>query len=291
MMAAALFAISACLPASAGSDWILARDLAAALPEMAGLPPETPLAPAPAPGAIRVFRVSELRSLAVRWRLESAPEREVCVARPVARLDPARLLEAMRKEVSDARIEILEFSRQPAPEGTIEFPRQGLRHGTSGTFWAGWVRYAGSRRFNIWARVDITAQVNRVLAIGELRPGQPITAAQVMLAIRREFPGGGPYARSLDEVVGKCPRLGIAAGAAIRVDRLEAVKDVARGDTVRVEVRNGGAVLAFEGQAEAPGAIGEKIPVRNPASQKRFLARVEGKGKVAVDAAAAQVKP
>jgi flagella basal body P-ring formation protein FlgA len=51
---------------------------------------------------------------------------------------------------------------------------------------------------------------------------------------------------------------------------------------VKVEVINGGAKLEAEGVAEAAGALGETITVRNPDSKRSFRARVEGPGKVSV---------
>jgi flagella basal body P-ring formation protein FlgA len=72
---------------------------------------------------------------------------------------------------------------------------------------------------------------------------------------------------------------------------LENPKEVVIGDTVTVEVRNGGAHLELEAQAEGSGAVGETIPVRNPESHRRFLARVEGKGRVSVGPAASKVNP
>jgi hypothetical protein len=57
---------------------------------------------------------------------------------------------------------------------------------------------------------------------------------------------------------------------------------VGRGDTVRVEVRSGGVLLAFDAAAESSGRAGEAVIVKNPANSRRFQARVEGKGKVSV---------
>lgn len=57
---------------------------------------------------------------------------------------------------------------------------------------------------------------------------------------------------------------------------------VASGDTVRVEVRSGAVLLAFDATAESAGHAGEGVIVRNPINGKRFRAVVEGKGKVAV---------
>jgi flagella basal body P-ring formation protein FlgA len=287
----ALFAL-ACLAVAPGSDQILLRDLAPSFPSLASAAPDTPVALAPAPGVMRVFRAEELRRLAVRLRLPAPPpDEEICVTRPVAAPDPARLLAAMQKELPEAAIEILEFGRQPVPEGEIEFPARQLRRGAGGALWLGSIHYGSNRRFTIWAKVKVTVAVERVVAVGDLAAGQPIGAAQLAAQTRREYPSSEPFASSIGQVAGKWPRLPIRDGADIRTDLLESPREVMRGDTVRVEVRNGGAHLELEATAEASGAFGEIIPVLNPISKKRFPARVEGKGRVSVDAAAARVMP
>jgi flagella basal body P-ring formation protein FlgA len=197
----------------------------------------------------------------------------------------------MQKELPQATIEILEFSRQPVPEGEIEFPVRQLRRGAGGALWLGCVHYGGNRRFTIWAKVKVLVAVERVVAVGDLPSGQPIQAAQLMAQTRQEYPSSESFAQSIDQVAGKWPRLPIRAGTDIRTDLLETPRDIMRGDTVRVEVREGGAHLELEATAEASGAFGEVIPVLNPVSKKRFPARVEGKGRVSVDAAAAKVMP
>ena len=65
----------------------------------------------------------------------------------------------------------------------------------AGSLWIGSVRYGGNHRFSIWARVKIAVRVERVLALTDLRPGQPITAAQVELAARDETPPLGRWRR------------------------------------------------------------------------------------------------
>jgi flagella basal body P-ring formation protein FlgA len=270
---------------------ILARDMAPAIPVFASIAPDTALALAPAPGVSRVFSLPELERMALRWGLPAAPETEICVERPVAAPDPAKLLLAMRKEIPEARIEILDYSRHPQPEGEIEFPRRGLQDGAAGALWMGCVHYGSNRRFTIWARVKVLVTVERVLAAGDLRAGQPIAPGQATFQTRDEFPATEPFAKALDQVVGKWPRLLIRAGSAIRLDQLELPKEVARGDTVHVEVRNGGVRMEVDAQAEASGALHETIPVLNTSSKKQFLARVEGKGRVSVDASTAKVLP
>lgn len=58
--------------------------------------------------------------------------------------------------------------------------------------------------------------------------------------------------------------------------------EVARGDTVQVQVVSGGVLLAFETQAESSGHIGEQVTVRNPVGGQRFRGVVESRGKVVV---------
>jgi len=278
-------AITACLALSPGSAEITARDLAPAWPAVRTLAPDTPVAPAPMPGVTRRFHPLELRQLAARWHLSQAPAGTLCVAWPVKTLDTGRLLDAMRRSWPAASIEILDFSRQPAPEGPLDFPKSAVRREAGVALWNGWVTYAGNRRFHIWARVRLTESVPRVVAVGDLEPGRPIGESQVSAVTRQEFPSDEPYARSVAEVAGRWPRRAIPAGAAVRTDQLTEPKVVAAGDTVEVEARNGGALLKLEGTAESAGAVGETITVRNPSSRQLIRARVVGPGKVSVDPA------
>jgi hypothetical protein len=61
-----------------------------------------------------------------------------------------------------------------------------------------------------------------------------------------------------------------------------AAREVERGDPVRVQVRSGGVLLAFDALAESPGAAGEAVLVRRAADGRRFRARIEGPGKVVI---------
>ena len=285
MIALVYLALAACLAVDPASDQITARDLMPGFPELAAIDPATRLAFAPAAGVTRVLRTPELRQLAARFQLPASPDHEICIQRPASSLDPAALLAAMRTALPGARLEILDYSRQPAPVGTIEFSRESLRPesvGRGGAMWNGVVRYAGNRRFSIWARVKVTVTEERIVAIADLRAGQPIEAGQILLQTREEFPAIGRFARKIAEVAGKWPRTAIRAGTEIRTDALVAAKEVVHGDSVRVDVSAGATHLEFQGVAESSGAVGEIISVRNPESNKRFRARVDGRGRVSV---------
>jgi flagella basal body P-ring formation protein FlgA len=271
------WAAAACLAVGAGTDEILVRDLAPAFANSAGLPLDTPVALAPAPGVQRRFSIAELRRLALRLHLPD-PQREVCVERPVAPLDPARIVAAMQAQFPEARIELLDHGRYPVPDGELEFPRAGLR----GAMWHGFVRYAGRHRAAVWARVKVSIAAVRVVAVEDLRPGRPIDASMLKIETRDDLPAAEPSPATLADVAGKIPRRLIRVGTPIRSAWLAEPKAVVRGETVQVEVREGGALLQLDGQAQASGAIGQTIPVLNTMSKKRFQARVEAKGKVSV---------
>jgi flagella basal body P-ring formation protein FlgA len=58
--------------------------------------------------------------------------------------------------------------------------------------------------------------------------------------------------------------------------------DIQRGDKVAVRVISGEVLLMFEAEAVSAAHIGESVIVLNPENGRRFVARVEDKGKVIV---------
>jgi flagella basal body P-ring formation protein FlgA len=291
MMPLAALAVTGCLAVGAGSDQILAGDFTAAIAGLTVPAPETAVAFAPAPGIQRVFHVAELRRLAERFGWSGELNADLCVERPVSPPDPAQFLVAMRKAMPEADISLVDYGRQAVPAGEIEFPPGGLHPGSAGSLWIGYVRYARTRRFEIWARVKVLVAVTRLVAAADLAPGHAIATDQVRLETAREVPPAVPAMASPVDAIGKWPRTVIRAGTAIRAAMLENPKEVMRGDTVTVDVFNGAAHLELEALADRSGAIGETIPVVNPDSHKRFSARVEGKGKVSVGRPAGKVNP
>ena len=274
-------AMAGCLALGAGSDQILLRDLASAFSGAQELPLDAVVSLAPAPGVERRFEIAELRRIALRLNLPE-PRGEVCVERPVAPLDPAPILAAMQAQLPAARIELLDYSRHPMPEGAPEFPLTGLRQAAAGAFWSGSIRYGGVHRLAIWARVNVSLRALRVVAVGNLSPGRALESSALRVETRDEFPSADAFPVAIEEVVGKVLRRPVRSGTAIRSAWLEASKAVTRGDTVQVEAREGAALVQLPGQAQGSGAIGQTVLVLNPMSNKRFPARVEGRGRVSV---------
>jgi flagella basal body P-ring formation protein FlgA len=272
MIPLAVLAIATCVPVEAPQDQITAADLERAIPGWSAADPAAPVAFAPVPGVVRIMREAELRRAAQRLGSGAEPAGDTCFQRPVAPIAPARMLEAMRQQLPAARIEILEASRASAPAGPVEFPLSGLRPG----YWSGYVRFGAGHKFAIWARIRASWTVRRVVAADDLRVGEPVSAAQLRLEDREEFPAAAPTDASvrLEDFAGLAPRRAIAAGTALLKGW--------RGDHVKVEVVSGAARLEAEAIAEASGTLGDMIPVQNPDTKRRYRARVESAGRVSV---------
>jgi flagella basal body P-ring formation protein FlgA len=283
MMPLAAFAIGGCLAVAPAADQILARDLAPAFPTFSGSFPNTPVGIAPAPGVHRLFLIPELARVAARLNLGAPALKDLCFERPLVPLDAGRLVAAMQKTLPGAEIEVMDFNRMGAPEGDIEFPRAGLRRTPSGVYWNGIVHYAGMRRYLIWAKVRIKAPGVRIVAAESIRSGKPIEPGQLRVEQSNGFPSAVAYPASLEEVCGRVLRRSVTKGTAIRVEWLEAAKDVRAGDNVKVEVRSGAAHLLLDGQAVGSASAGQAVWVVNPETHKRFAARVEAPGRVTVE--------
>ncbi|MGA2736004.1 MAG: flagellar basal body P-ring formation chaperone FlgA [Bryobacteraceae bacterium] len=270
-----------CLPVSGQS--ILAGDMARAVPAFAGLAPELALGFAPAPGASRAYGSAELARLARRYGLAVEPGMEACFTRPLETLTSERVTAALRVSMPEARIEVVEFSRQPIPPGELRFPVSGLRvdqTSSSPLLWHGAISGSGQDDFPVWAKARIRVSGKRVAAAEALMPGRPIERSQ----LREEPYEGPPGFPQLSQVVGCVPRRPIPSGTAIEQRWLDAAVDVLRGERVQVEIRSGRARVLLEGLAQSSGRRGEVIGVRNPANGKILRATVTDRGRALLTA-------
>jgi flagella basal body P-ring formation protein FlgA len=273
---------------SVESTSIRAKDLAHAVEVFAAVPPDTVVAHAPVPGARRILRGAEILQLARKHSLplETAPD--VCFAWPMEALDRSRVLEAMHKalDLPDATVKLIEISLQPAPRGELSFSaaRIGIParpDRASPVLWRGDVIYGGGHRFSVWAKVEITAPVTRIVAAVALKSGEPILPGHVRAETSKAF----PVLRNiltLDSVIGRSPVRAIPAGTELRSVDLSSPRAVNSGDSVNIEVRSGNTRLALTGIALTPGSVGDTISVRNLESKKVFRAQVTGTGNAVV---------
>ncbi len=263
-------------------DRITGKDLAAAVPIFAALDPNLVIGTTPMVGVPRIMHVEELVKIASQNNIDAPePFREVCFERPTELLTADKLLPVLRSAVAmeGAQIEVLDFSHFAIPLGTLEFKLASL---TPAGLWRGRVIYGESRSAPIWAKVRVTTVSTWVEPTQMLLPGKVVELSQLVLRTGPRFPFGPVPLSDLDLAVGREPIRTIQPGAPIFAALLQPAHEVERGDKVSVEVQSGGALLEFEGTAEASGRLGDSISIRNPENGKSFQARVDGKGKVSV---------
>ena len=281
MMLASVFL--SCIAVSGLS--ITAHHLAEAVPAFVPANPDAFVSYAPDPGIQRVFPGAELRQALGRFGYKTEePLPNVCFARPVAVITTEAALKAMHTTLGEtAKIQIVELSLMPAPEGELVFPREGL--GTPPVaLWRGYVKYdGGEKKFPVWARLMVTVPIIRAIANEELKPGLPIRASQIRMETEETFPERRTTAQSAKEIDGLLPARPITAGTPVWNDAVRFPPDVEKGQRVTVTVHSGNAQLSFDAEAQAAAHIGEFVALKNPESGKVFRARVAAKGSAAID--------
>jgi flagella basal body P-ring formation protein FlgA len=256
---------------------ILARDVARVVRAFAAADPSIELAKAPVVGAQRIVTPQEMtvwsRKVGVDARMEA------CFELATSPLTEKELLPALKRVFPRANVEIVELGDMRVPMGELEFARGGL---DPNGVWRGRVVYGAGRSMPVSVRVRVTEERSWVEARQVLPAGKAITADQITVARGARPVFERADLRSIEEVAGKKPTRVLGPGARIYASMLVSPPQVDRGDKVQVEVSEGGAFLEFEAEAENPGHIGDTVFLRNPESGRRFQAKVEGKGKVAI---------
>jgi flagella basal body P-ring formation protein FlgA len=275
---------AACHPVEA--DEIYGRNLAAAVPALAGLPPGIPVGHAPVPGMERVFTPPELRHLAREYGLDpSGFLANVCFIWPVEPLTPTAIGQAIEKTLAgrSPQIEIVSWSLAPAPRGELVFPMTGLDALTDKpTIWKGYVIYGGARHFATWANVRISVGETHLVLDKPLQAGVETDKAQIHTESYR-----GPLQRehaltNIAQLRNLIARHDLPAGVTLFGSMFEAPREVKLGELVTVVVENGGARVETQGVARQAGRHGEIITVLNPKTGRAYRARIEGKSSVTV---------
>lgn len=275
MMLLSLLAAAACLPVSGPT--ITAKDVAAAVPGYVARDGAPAFGFAPTPGVVRSVHATELRQYLDREQYQGpVPTGNVCYARPMAVLSEAAVKSAMQSVLgADAKIDVVELSRFPAPLGTPVFDRRDIGNPPI-AFWRGYVPYDGDKKFPVWARVKLSVHTTRLIALEDLRPGAPIRPEQVDIETAEDFPASHVTPASVNQVIGALPRRFINAHTPVWEDAIDPPNQITKGDRVNVTVHSGRARLSFDAEAETSGRSGEMVSFKNPESGKVFRARVAG---------------
>ncbi len=276
--AAVTMAADNCL--SIRGDWIMANDLAAAIPDFGRATGRT-LSVTPLAGAQRRFSRADLRRLARGFGLSDEGSGDwpdsVCFAYSLAPLSKQSVIEAIRRSASsEVAFELTEFSLFPVPPGNIEFKNVAFRpdRPDGSKLLIGRVEYGRGRRVPIWARVRSLSKPTGLVAVAELRPGVRLQAEHVRVGTLEI--GAGNYLTATSQIEGFTVRRKVAVGTPLTANLLVRRSEVTAGETILISVRSGSAQLSFESRAETGGSAGELILLKNPDSGQRFRARVEG---------------
>lgn len=267
-------------------DVIRMSDLAAAAPVFSHADADAMVAYSPLPGSVRILQAAQLARLAHRFGIGDGEFRDICFQRAMRVLQEQELLEACRQALAipGAEVELVDFSRFPAPVGDLVFPRSGLSFtpSTVPMLWRGYIAYGGGHRFPIWARLKIRARLNRVVATDNLITSKPVRADQLRIEPLDGVPDAFAPAQALEQVVGKNLLRPLRSGATVSLDDVSTTITIRRGDKVDVDFEFGGVRLRFEAAAEMDGRIGDQIRLRNLQSSSTFLAEVSGRNQARV---------
>ena len=265
-----------CLPTGGGR--ILGSDLAAADARFSALPVSLQLGYAPIPGTTRVFAPAELQRIARANGIAMANVSEVCFEVPLHAPTDTEFVEPMQRALPHGvDLHLLDRSHSAIPAGIVEFPLSGLdpAAGYDGDqLWRGFIQYTDTRRIAVWARVGVRVSYSAVLARTDLGADSPIEAAALKMETRSGPLKREPTATRLEQVTGRILQHPLKAGMEIPVSLLRDPPAVRRGDSVRVEVQSGRAVLQFDAIAQSNGGAGEMTELRNPVNGRIFRARI-----------------
>jgi flagella basal body P-ring formation protein FlgA len=283
--------LSACVAIE--GERIRAGEIAATVSVFRALESETDLGPAPVPSVRRILTKAQLLRLALANGVsgDGLPE-SLCLERRQESLSPTALETALSASAAKIfpgaalRIELVDFSRQPVPNGTIQFQRPGVLGGVnklpdSPVLWRGTLTTGERRTLPIWAKVRILTERACWMSSQDLSAGTALASG----SLRREVRWLNPFlfaAECADLSVGSfMARRRLRAGQVITKFDLAALPTVRRGESVQASLSMSNATLRFPAIAETDGVAGSPVLIKHEG--KRLRARVTGTAAVQIE--------
>lgn len=270
-------------------DRIVGSDLARADARFAVIGRDATIGFSPVPGSQRIFDISVLVDFARRYGIPEQGFKPLCFERATEQLTEATLRPILERALgAGTKLEIVEFSRFPVPNGQVEFSAADLPHPTVSTadavvVWRGRVRYGERSTVSVWAKVRILRLETWLEAVCPIPARTKIGPAQIATKSGWRFPFSALPLSDPSAAVGKAALRSIAPGQVIMPALLTTADEVERGDAVDVEVASGGVRLKFAGRADTSGHPGEVIVVTAAGNGRRYRARIQEKGKVVIN--------
>jgi len=120
----------------------------------------------------------------------------------------------------------------------------------------------GPVRWNVFWPVTVKVWGPAVVPVVALRPGVPITAADLEVSRVDLAASASPAITDKQEVVGRSVARAVAAGQSLRVADVKARRWFAAGDLVSLTVKGSGFAVVSEGTALTPGDEGRCARIR-----------------------------
>ena len=264
---------------------ILGRDLNLVHPGLVSVKDDEVIATTPEPGLERRLTAFEERHFGVALA-------GLCFCRATALLKVADLEKALRSVLAGraATVEVIDFSRVPVPEGSIQFTLSGITKPSqagsesSPVMWRGRLVYDTARSIPIWVQARILEKRRWVESVMSLSRGVIVSPEQLAQKTGDRFPLAVVSVGDPAAFVGRIPRRTIPAGRTLTSEMFDDPPLISRGESVTVEVLSGTVSLTYEARAETGGKLNDFILVRDNESGRKNQARVAAKGKVVVDA-------
>ena len=206
-------------------------------------------------------------------------------------LTPQEIEKAIRESLgsgaSDARIRILEFTRNSVVPGRVEFPLSGaspplLNQPDRPFLWRGRVTGQLGEDSPCWARVQVTVTRKVVRARVTLLAGEVLKGSELEGLQIDACPLLTPKDEEISEYVGLSARRSLPALVLLNKNLVETPPLVRRGNVVHVTAIAGQARISFDGEAHSDGYLGQSIQVTNVHSGRSFFGSVSGENTVLV---------
>jgi flagellar basal body P-ring formation protein FlgA len=136
--------------------------------------------------------------------------------------------------------------------------------------------------WSIYVPIDLKIYRAVVVAVKPLTHGTTITADDVRLSEVNISQITGQYIDSLEQVIGKDLKRGIASGTPVLEQQLVAPLLVRRGEAVVISAASNIVTVKISGIALSDGRLGEQIRIKNLSSTRIVQAKIVGAGQAEV---------
>lgn len=144
------------------------------------------------------------------------------------------------------------------------------------------VRCPDAPGWKLYVPVRVRREADVVVLRGAVRPGQPITADQVVVQRRDLGAATTPAFTDPAQVVGLTPSKAMAAGATLTSSDLMQGPPLRRGDPVVLLTRVGGVEVRMAGRALGPAGPGGIVSAENVDSRRVVRGRMSAPGVIEI---------